>query len=190
MRRSSPMLSTIRAVSPAVGTWDVDPAHSILEFRVRHVGLARVRGTFEAYEGVVVVDDRGAMHASGTIEAASLTTRLAVRDEHLRSADFFDVDHHPHITFVARAMDLTGEDRLRVLGDLTIRGTTRTIELSGELLGIARDDEGAERIGLELAGTLDRRDFGLTWNSAVEGGGVLVGNRVDLRLEISAVHRS
>jgi polyisoprenoid-binding protein YceI len=169
------------------GRWKVDPAHTTIEFRVRHAGLARVRGVFERFEGVVDVAADGTLIAHGAIDAASLATRVEARDRHLRSADFFDVEAHPLITFVTTSAGLEAGVGLVVRGAITIRGTTRAIELEGEVLGTGRDDEGAERLGLALTGRLDRRDFGLTWNTAVDGGGVLVGNRVDLALEISAV---
>jgi polyisoprenoid-binding protein YceI len=177
-------------VLPA-GTWVVDADHSTVEFRVKHVGLARVRGVFHRFEGILDVREDGTADARGTVDAGSLDTRVAARDAHLRSADFFDVEHHPTITFAATAIEPAGDDRLRITGELTIRGVTRSAELDAELLGTGRDDEGAERVGLEITGRLDRRDFGLTWNAAVEtGGGILVGNRVDLELEVSAVRRS
>jgi polyisoprenoid-binding protein YceI len=178
------------SVSPALvpGRWEVDPTHSTIEFRVRHAGLARVRGVFERFEGVVEVAADGAVTAHGSVDAASLDTRLEARDRHLRSADFFDVDRHPRLELAAT--EVTTEGRLiTVRARLTIRGVTRDIELRGEILGSGRDDDAVERLGLELTGALDRRDFGLTWNTAIDGGGVLVGNRVDLVLEISAVRR-
>ena len=181
--------TTTTSLAIPTGTWAVDPSHTTVEFRVRHVGLARVRGVFHRFEGVLDVDDDGRVSAAGTVEAASLDTGLAVRDAHLRSADFFDVERHPRLAFTATTIEAVGPDRLRIVGDLTIRGVTRTIELEGELLGVGRDDEGAERVGLEVWGVLDRRHFGLTWNTVVEGGALLVGNRVDLRLEVSAVRR-
>ncbi len=182
--------TSIPATPLRAGTWVVDPEHTTLEFRVKHVGLARVRGVFHRFEGVLEVADDGALTATGSVEAASLDTRVGMRDEHLRSADFFDVEHHPQITFATTMVQSTGPDRLRIAGDLTIRGTTRRIELDAEVLGTAVDDEGAERIGLEATGRLDRRDFGLNWNSAIEGGGILVGHRVDLQLDVSAVRRA
>ncbi len=169
------------------GRWEVDPAHSAVEFRVRHAGVARVRGHFDVFEGELVVAGDGAITARGAIDAGSLTTRLPVRDEHLRSSDFLDVERHPRIGFASTTVE-AGEDGAVVMrGELTIRGVTRGIELAGEILGRGRDDDGAERLGLALEGRLDRRDYGLTWNAAVEGGGLLVGNRVDVALEISAV---
>jgi polyisoprenoid-binding protein YceI len=148
-----------------------------------------VRGVFHRFDGALTVGENGATSASGTVDAASLDTRVAARDDHLRSADFFDVDKHPLITFSATSIERLGEEEIRVVGDLTIRGVTRSVELTGEILGTGRDDAGAERIGLDVAGVLDRRDFGLTWNKAVDGGGLLVDNRVDVRLEVSAVRR-
>jgi polyisoprenoid-binding protein YceI len=166
--------------------WRVDVDHTTIEFRVRHAGVAKVRGVFREFEGSLVVGDDGAARGGGSVDVASLDTRIGARDEHLRSADFFDVERHPRLTFTATS--ITHEDgELRVVGDLTIKGITREIELTGELAGTGIDDEGNERVGLELSGRLDRRDYGLTWNAAVDGGGLLVGNRVDLQLDVSAV---
>jgi polyisoprenoid-binding protein YceI len=109
------------------------------------------------------------------------------RDEHLRSADFLDVARHPVIGFASTSIEIAGDGAVAMRGELTIRGVTREVMLRGELLGPGRDDDGAERLGIALEGRLDRRDYGLTWNAAVEGGGLLVGNRVDLVLEFSAV---
>jgi polyisoprenoid-binding protein YceI len=182
-------ITAAKTTAISAGTWVVDPEHTTLEFRVKHVGLARVTGTFDRFDGALVVDDDGHVRASGVIDASSLSTRVAARDAHLRSADFFDVERHREIRFASTRVTHGSDGAVRIAGDLTIRGVTRGVELVGEILGVALDDEGAERVGLELAGTLDRRDFGLTWNSAVDGGGLLVGNRVDLRLDVSAVRR-
>ena len=166
--------------------WTVDVAHTTVEFRVRHAGLAKVRGVFREFEGELTIDAEGRARASGGVEAASLDTRIGARDEHLRSPDFFDVERHPRISFASTAI-AADDGELRVEGDLTIRGVTKRVELRGEIVGTGVDDEGNERIGLELDGRLDRRDYGLTWNAAVDGGGLLVGNRVDLHLDVSAV---
>ena len=170
-------------------TWNVDVDHTTLEFRVRHAGVAKVRGVFRDFEGTLAIAADGVPRATGSVDVASLDTRIAARDEHLRSADFFDAEHHPRITFASTRIELDG-DEVRVAGDLTIRGITKPIELTGELGGTGYDDDGNERIGLELRGSLDRRDYGLTWNAAVDGGGLLVGNRVDLALDVSAVRVS
>jgi len=174
-------------LSLPAGRWEVDPAHTTVEFRARHAGLARVRGVFEEFEGTLTVGDDGAIEARGSVATASLNTRVEARDRHLRSADFFNVENHPRMTFVSRSIGTDRYGDITVRGDLTIRGVTRAIELRGEILGSARDDEGAERAGLELYGRLDRRDFGLTWNAVIDGGGLLVGNRVDIAIEVSAV---
>ena len=184
-------MSTTTTTASAPGslagtTWQVDVDHTTVEFRVRHAGVAKVRGVFRDFEGTLAIDENGAAHASGSVDVASLDTRIAARDEHLRSADFFDVEHHPRLTFRSTSIELQG-DEVRVAGDLTIRGITKPIELTGELGGTGVDEEGNERIGLELRGSLDRRDYGLTWNTAVTGGGLLVGNRVDLQLDVSAI---
>ena len=179
--------STLDRVRGSV--WQVDVDHTTLEFRVRHAGVAKVRGVFRDFEGTLTVGDDGVLRASGSVDVASLDTRIAARDEHLRSADFFDAENHPKMTFTSTSIEVDG-DEVRVAGDLKIRGVTKPIELTGELGGTGYDEEGNERIGLELTGRLDRRDYGLTWNAAVDGGGLLVGNRVDLALDISAVRVS
>jgi polyisoprenoid-binding protein YceI len=170
----------------AAGTWTVDPDHTTVEFRVKHAGIARVRGVFRDVEGTLDVAEDGSLRARGSVVAASLDTRLEMRDRHLRSVDFFDVEYYPALTFASTEITAEGHD-LRVIGDLTIRGITRTIELTGEVTGTGRDDDGLERVGLELSGRLDRRDYGLIWNTVVAGGNLLVGNRVDIQLEVSAV---
>jgi polyisoprenoid-binding protein YceI len=175
------------AAASLTGRWTVDPDHTTLEFRVRHAGLARVRGVFEEFDGVLDATRNGGLGARASISTASLTTGVAARDEHLRSPDFFDVERHPRMTFASTAIDVRPDGGVTVTGELTIRGIAREIVLEGEILGPGRDDEGAERVGLELAGRLDRRDYGLTWNAAVDGGGLLVGNRVDVALAVSAV---
>ena len=175
------------ATPTLVGHWDVDPTHSSVEFRARHAGVARVRGIFEVFDGSLDVDADGAVRARGTIDAASLSTRLRARDEHLRSSDFLDIANHPRIEFASTDVRVGAGGAVTMRGLLTIRDVTREITLEGELHGPGRDDEGTERIGLALEGRLDRRDYGLTWNAAVEGGGVLVGHRVDIALEFSAV---
>jgi polyisoprenoid-binding protein YceI len=198
-----PQMSTITSTDGSIGSsgaggtasgaeslrgtaWRVDVDHTTVEFRVRHAGVAKVRGVFREFEGTLTIDEGGSARAAGSVDVASLDTRIAARDEHLRSADFFDVEHHPRMTFTGTSIDVDG-DEVRVRGELTIRGVTKEIVLEGELGGIGYDDDGNERVGLELRGSLDRRDYGLTWNAAVTGGGLLVGNRVDIELDVSAI---
>ena len=183
----STAIPTTSSLASLRGTqWRVDVDHTTLEFRVRHAGIAKVRGVFRDFEGTLTFGEDGVPQARGSVDVASLDTRIAARDEHLRSPDFFDVEQHPRMTFTSTSIEVDGDD-VRVRGDLTIRGVTKPIELTGELGGTGVDDEGNERIGLELRGRLDRRDYGLTWNATVDGGGLLVGNRVDIALDVSAV---
>lgn len=169
------------------GRWELDPVHTTLEFRVRHAGLARVRGVFEDFDGSVEVGDDGSVRGEASVATASLTTGIGARDEHLRSGDFFAAEEHPRMRFVTTSVEIDADGGVTARGELTIRDTTREIDLSGEVLGYGLDDDGAERIGIELSGRLDRRDYGLTWNAAIDGGGLLVGNRVDIAVEVSAV---
>ena len=169
------------------GTWNVDPSHSSVEFQVKHMGLATVKGFFGEFAGSVEVAEDGTVTATGSVEAASLNTRSAQRDEHLRSADFFDVENHPQLTFQSKAIEQLDEESYRITGDLTIRGTTKEIELHATTTGTDIDPWGNTRIGLEAATQIDRTEFGLTWNQALESGGVLVGKKVKILLDVSAV---
>src|SRR3712207_310514 len=128
------MLDLSTTTPIAIGTWRLDPEHTSLEFRVKHMGLARVRGVFRVFEGALVTGDGGELSATAAIDAASLETGVGARDAHLRSPDFFAVDEHPRISYETTAVEWQGEDRLRIAGELTIRGITRAIELDGELL--------------------------------------------------------
>jgi len=167
-------------------SWKVDPVHSALEFRVRHMMIETVKGRFRDFEGAIVPNEVPSI--SGSIRVASLDTLDERRDEHLRSPDFFDVDRFPEIGFQASGIELDGGDRRFVVsGELTIKGVTRPIELDGELHGTGVHPDGSERIAFELRGKLDRADFGLVWNRVLETGGVLVGNTVELVLDVSAV---
>lgn len=167
------------------GTWTVDPAHSGVGFRVKHLMIATVKGKFGDFEGTLSRDDEG-IRIAGTVRTASIDTGNEQRDAHLRSPDFFDAEAYPEITFASTDVQTSG-DKLRVAGDLTIKGVTRPIVLEGQVTGTGRDPWGNDRVGLELEGEIDRTAFGLTWNQALETGGVLVGDRVKLSLEASAV---
>lgn len=173
-------------------TWTIDPAHSEAGFAVKHLMITTVRGSFGKLSGTVVLDeahpDRSLVEAD--IDVATIDTRDAQRDAHLRSADFFDVENHPKMTFRSRAVRRSGDDTYSVVGDLTIRGTTRTVELEVTDEGRARDPWGGERAAFNAKTKIDRRDFGLTWNQALEAGGVLVGNEVKITLEIQGVKAS
>jgi polyisoprenoid-binding protein YceI len=169
------------------GNWSVDATGSSVAFAVKHMGLATVNGRFGEFDGMLEMG-AGAARATGVVKAASIDTKEPVRDEHLRSSpDFFDVERYPEITFNSSRIDHLDGGRLRILGDLTMRGVTREIELHGRLNGTGHEAAADERIELELRAELNRRDFGLTWNQALETGGALLGNKVKIALEISAV---
>jgi polyisoprenoid-binding protein YceI len=168
------------------GTWTVDPVHTTVGFTARHAGVANVRGSFGTFAGALELAPDGTVTAHGTVAVASVDTGVRQRDDHLRSADFFDADRHPEMAFTAHDVVVAGED-VRVRGDLTLRGVTRPLELHGELAGPAHDDEGALRVGLSLHGELSRSAYGMRFNHALGGGNVLVGDKVRLELDVSAV---
>ena len=167
-------------------TWTIDSTHTSIGFTVRHMVVAKVRGRFTSFEGSIALTDGRVPGAEVKIDAASIDTQVAARDEHLRSADFFDVANHPAITFRASSIEQKGE-RVRLSGDLTLHGVTRPVEIEGEFYGKMVDPFGTERIAFSARTRLDRKDYGLTWNQAVEAGGVLVGDRIDIELEVQAV---
>jgi len=173
-------------VVPA-GKWSVDASRSSVTFALKHMMLARVNGHFREFDGMLEVGS-GAPRASGAVKAASIDTNEPVRDEHLRSSpDFFDVERYPQISFDSTRVDYLDGGRLRIVGELTMRGATGEIELEGQLKNARREARDDERIELELRGELNRRDFGLTWNQALDTGGALLGNKVKIALEISVV---
>jgi polyisoprenoid-binding protein YceI len=184
------MTTTItRSPSTAASTWQLDPAHTQVEFAVTHMMFAKVRGRFTDVSGSLVVGSEGNDGQSRTsvvIRGESIDTGQAQRDEHLRSADFFDVERFPELTFESRAVTRDG-GRLIIAGGLTIRDVTREVTLEVAESGRGIDPWGNERIGFTATTSIDRRDFGLTWNQALETGGVLVGNEVRISIEVQAV---
>lgn len=171
------------------GRWVFDPAHTRVGFSARHAMITTVRGTFTDVEGVIDLDvaDVAASSVQVLIRAASVDTYNAQRDEHLRSADFFDVDTYPEIRFVSSTIDEVETNNFMVVGDLTIRDVTKQVAIPIELLGVQRDPMGNLRAGFEASRRLDRRDFGLQWNMPLDTGGVLVSEKVSLEFEISAI---
>jgi polyisoprenoid-binding protein YceI len=168
----------------------VDPSHSGIEFGIKHLLITTVKGTFTAFTGSIVVGEDGTARAEGVIGAESIDTNESQRDEHLRSADFFDAEGFPEIRFSSTSIgDVVGGD-FRVVGDLTIRGATRPIELQASYDGRARDPYGNDRIGLTVRGRLDPSDYGVDWNQELETGGNLLGDRVDFTASISAVREA
>lgn len=166
--------------------WIVEPTHSLVEFTVRHMMIANVKGSFSEVEGEVVGDPNDLTGATiqVSINTASIDTRVADRDAHLRSADFFDSENHPKMTFKSTKVTKTGEGEYDIEGELTIRGVTKPITLEATFEGAGKDPWGGERAGFSAKGQLNRKDFGLTWNAALETGGVLVSDEVKIHIEV------
>jgi polyisoprenoid-binding protein YceI len=170
------------------GTWRVDPAHSKVGFAVKHMGVATVRGEFGEFEGALEIgDDLASSKATGSVKAASVDTNQDARDEHLRSADFFDVENHPEISFASTSIEKVDDETVKVTGDLTMHGQTHPVELEAELGGIETGPEGETRTGLEVTGTLSRKEWGMTFNGTLGSGNVVVSDKVKLTLDIAAV---
>ena len=176
----------------SVERWEIDSGHSGVHFSVRHMVVAKVRGKFSRWSGVLRAADGDEARASVevVIDASSIDTGVADRDAHLKSPDFLDVAHHPEITFRAERSERLTPERLRVSGELTIRGVTRPVVLDVEYAGRTKDPWGHERAGFAAKTSIDRKDFGLTWNQVLEAGGVVVGDRVDIEIEVEAVKQA
>ena len=181
--------ASVPALTELTGTYTLDPAHTRIGFVARHAMVTKVRGSFDEFAGTAVLD--GANPANSrvevTIEAASIDTRNAQRDEHLRGNDFLAMKEYPKITFASTGVRQAGETTFEVTGDLTIKGVTNQITIPFEFEGAATDPFGNQRVGFEGSVTINRRDYGVTWNAALEGGGVLVSDKVTLEFEISAI---
>ncbi len=194
MKRLLATVSTIVAMSlPAMAfatTWNIDPEHSNIGFKVRHLMVSNVKGHFDKYSGVIVIDDKDIAKSKVevTIDTASINTNVQKRDDHLRSADFFDVAKFPTMTFVAKKVANAGKDRLKVTGDLTLHGITREVVLDVEgPTAEIKDPWGNIRRGAVAGTKINRKDFGLVWNKALETGGVVVGDEVTITLEIEMI---
>ena len=176
------------ATATATRTFTIDKAHSEATFQVRHL-VTRVRGRFTDFEGRVAFDETDPTQSSVTftIQAASVDTNQPDRDAHLRSADFFDVAEHPTLTFTSTRIVSRGTQAFDVIGNLTIRGVSKETVLPVIYLGMAKDPWGNERIGFEAEVTINRKDFGLTWNAALETGGFLVGDDVRINVSVQAI---
>ena len=170
-------------------TWQIDATHSELSFRIRHL-VSRVNGTFRDWKGTVVADPANLAGGSVNVEiqTASIDTRNERRDNHLKSADFFDAANHPAITFRSRRVEVNGQE-LKVHGDLTIRGVTKPVVLEGRALGVT-GEPGKRRIGFEAETTVNRLDYGVAWNRAAEGGGVVLGDEVQIQMTVAAVEQA
>ncbi len=173
----------------ALEKWKFDTAHSAIGFSVRHLMIAKVHGLFKQWSGSLEVDEEApsSSRVHVEIDAASVDTREPQRDDHLRSSDFLDVDQYPKIIFDSTEVDKLRDDIYRITGYLTIRGTTREVVLDAQFFGKQKDPWGGERAGFEARATIDRKNFGLMFNVPLEGGGFLVGDRVDISLDIEVV---
>lgn len=169
-------------------TWEIDTTHSSVNFWVRHMVISKVHGRFTRWNGTIVLDDADISKSSVdvTIDATSIETHEPKRDAHLRSPDFFDVEKFPTLAFKSKKIQESGGG-LAVRGDLTLHGVTREVLLETESLGQTKDPWGGERVGFSAKTSIDRKEFGLGWNQVLEAGGVLVGEKIEITLEIEAV---
>jgi len=177
--------TTITDRIPA-GVYNVDPTHSNVGFEVRHMGIATVRGSFHGFEGKVDASGDAAV-LEGSVDVDTVDTNEQNRDGHLKGPEFFDAPAHPQITFTSQGTEVDGDGQIRLNGEITIKGTTKPIELLGTVAEGGEDPWGNQRIGLELEGTIDRREFDLKWNQTLPNGNLLVSNEVKLLVSVSAV---
>jgi polyisoprenoid-binding protein YceI len=182
-------MTTTTAPATLTGTYRLDPAHSRIGFVARHAMVTKVRGSFKELSGTGTwdVEDPSRSRLELTIEGASIDTGNADRDAHLRSNDFLDLEQHPQITFTSTAVAQVADDTYRVTGDLTIKGVTRPVTFDLVYTGSALDPFGNQRVGFEGTTTINRKDWGVNWNAALEAGGVLVSEKVTLELDVSAI---
>lgn len=176
--------------TPITTTWNLDPVHSVAEFKVKHMMISNVKGQFRGISGVLTLDESDVANSrvEAGIDAASINTGDAQRDAHLKSADFFDVQNFPTLGFKSTGVKRTGDDELAVTGDLTIHGVTRQVVFSVEGPTVAgKDPWGNTRVGLSAVARINRKDFGLTWNAALETGGILVGDDITITLDVQFV---
>jgi polyisoprenoid-binding protein YceI len=169
-------------------TWKLDPSHTTIEFSAKHMMITTVKGRFTEFEGTILADDQSFANSEvhATLKAASIDTRSDQRDTHLRSADFLDVENFPEVTFRSTRIDGAKEE-FKLTGDLTIRGVTRPITLDVTYEGAGKDPWGGQRVSFSANGKFDRRDYGLTWNVALETGGILVSTEIKIAIEAQAV---
>ncbi len=173
----------------AAETWSFDLVHSSINFWVRHLMVSKVHGRFGQWTGSLELDEvnPSASRLEVQIDAASIDTREPARDTHLRSADFFEVEKYPHLTYKSTSVKAAGEGRYEVQGDLTLHGITKPVLLEVEHAGRINDPYGGVRAGFSAKASLLRKDFGLTWNKAIEAGGVAVGDKIEINIEVEAV---
>jgi len=167
-----------------VGTWKLDPSHSELSFWVRHLKISKVRGTFEDFDVTVITpEDPSKISIEASIDVSSVNTGVEARDNHLRSSDFFLVEQHPHMLFRSTGIRVDGDD-FTIDGELTLRGVTQTVTLKGEFGGVITDDYGRTKAGASASTTINRQDFGVSWNAALEAGGFTLGDDVTISIDL------
>lgn len=180
-------MSATTITSVPTGTWNVDPSHSSVEFQVKHMAIATVKGQFNEFQGSLSIAEDGTATATGSVDVASVDTREAQRDEHLKSADFFDAANNPQITFVSTEITPVDEDTFTVVGDITIHGVTKPITLKASVEGADEDPWGNQRVALSITGQINRGEFGMTFNQALGSGNMLVADKVKIAIDVSAV---
>jgi polyisoprenoid-binding protein YceI len=183
-------MSTVATPQTAPTTWNIDPVHTVAEFKVKHMMISNVKGHFTGVTGALTLDESDLTRSrlDVSIDAASINTREPQRDGHLKSADFFDVEKFPTLTFKSNSIARTGEGELTVAGDLTIHGVTRPVTFAVEgPTPAGKDPWGNTRIGASATAKINRKDYGLTWNAALETGGILVGDEVAITLDVQFV---
>ena len=184
-------MSTTTATKLPTGTWSIDPIHSSIGFGVKHFGVSTFRGSFSGAAGSLVSENGAIRSVEGTVLIENLSTEEPQLTGHLYSADFFDAENHPAITFKSTAVEPVDVDKLRIAGDLTIRGVTRPVELDAEIEGSGDDPYGNTRLGLTATGAVDRSDWGITWNSPpLANGALAVGERVAITIHVEAVKQA
>ncbi len=183
-------MSTLATPQTATSTWNIDPVHTVAEFKVKHMMISNVKGQFTGVKGVLALDESGlaSSHVDASVDVASINTRDVQRDAHLKSADFFDVEKFPALSFKSTRISQVRDGELAVEGNLTIHGVTRKVVFDVEgPTAPAKDPWGNTRVGLSATTRINRKDFGLTWNAALETGGILVGDEVTITLDVQFV---
>jgi polyisoprenoid-binding protein YceI len=194
-RYITPMVALFFLVVPILSdaaTWQMDPAHSSFQFKIRHLTVSNVKGDFNKVQGVAIINDQDITHlkVEVAIDAASVNTGHAQRDEHLRGPDFFDVTKYPTITFISKKVIKADTNRLKVIGDLTLHGVTReiTVDVEGPTPEV-KDPWGNFRRGATATEKINRRDFGITWNKVLDTGGLVVGDEVNIYIEVELIRK-
>jgi len=185
------LLIALAAPALAQSTWEIDPVHSSVQFGVRHLMISTVRGKFPKFTATAVGDEKDAAHASveASIDVASIDTGEPKRDGHLKSADFFDVEKYPAITFKSTKVEAAGERRFKLHGDLTMHGVTKPVVLDVEATPEVKGMRGETRAGAHATTKINRKDFGINWSKSMDGGGVVVGDDVDVTIEVEGVKK-